>query len=141
MPTEQTPQIQTKPTSVVIKEQWEFFKKQSALTISTTPLPGLLSQLRSQIEHYKTIIMLIFAGIALLILISIGLNLGLSLAKNAKTPEITPPPLPSFTPTPSPNISSSFDQIYTDLNSFSSLLPDPAPPAVDPDITLQQTPR
>lgn len=141
MSTDQTSPTPAKPTNQVIKEQWEYFKKQSALTLSTTPLPGMVAQFKTQIEHYRAVILLIFAGIALFVVISVGLNLGLSLAKNSKTPEITPPPLPSYSPTPSPNLSSSFDQIYSDLNSFSSLLPDPAPPAVDPNITLQQSPQ
>lgn len=128
----------TKTFQQTLAEQWSWFSSQASLTLSTTPIPGMLVNLKARWHQYKTIVFLVTAVIGLLFIISIGLNLGQNLALTSKTPVVTPEPLPNVSPTVAPPVVTSFDQIYTNLNAFSSLLPDPAPPAVDDGITLIQ---
>lgn len=88
----------------------------------------------SKISKYKWPIIGVITLLALFIAITIGKQLS-----NRNTPIYVPPQIEEVTPTQARRVKSSFDGIKNTITNFSANLPEPALPAVDNQISLEQT--
>jgi hypothetical protein len=77
----------------------------------------------------------------LVFVVLFGLAFGNSLARIFRPQSISIPLLPTVTPTVAPAVSTSFDALRDQVRTFTGILPDPAPPAVDDNINLQPPKR
>lgn len=114
-----------------LKTSWEKFSYQ----VHQHPqLAGFFAWWQKYHRHIK----LAAAALFLLIMIIFGLQLGLSLADKSSLPDVAPPPIATVTPTVTTTVTTPLNQLRTEVERFQLLLPDPAPPAVDHDITLKE---
>lgn len=91
------------------------------------PITAALSKFKWPIVGGLTLIILFVA-------ISIGKKLSTS-----NTPVYLPPTIENVTPTSTKRVRSSFDSLKLSIVNFSATLPEPALPAVDNQISLEQT--
>lgn len=75
------------------------------------------------------------------IFVILGISLGLNLAAQNRLKAVTPPPINIPTISPTPVVSSRFDGVRQKIQTFSTLLPDPAPPTVDENIRFSPLPE
>ncbi|HEX9008474.1 MAG TPA: hypothetical protein VF837_04400 [Patescibacteria group bacterium] len=88
----------------------------------------------SKLSKYKWILIGFFVLIGLFIAISIGKKLS-----QQATPKYLPPSLSEVTPTKASQVRSTFDPLKKSIIDFSSQLPNPAIPATDNSLSLEQT--
>lgn len=106
-------------------------------TIAAGPLPAAASKIEASYRTHRRQIWIGLVLTVLLIAIAIGLGFGERIARLFRPSLLEVPELPRVTPTPLPQVSTSFDQLRLDVRDFSGNLPDPAPPAVDHNISLE----
>ena len=75
-----------------------------------------------------------------LVIAAVGVNLGLNYARQIADTTNTPLPINTPTVTKTQNFRSVLLDVRDQVQAFDPLLPDPAPPAVDNNITLKQKP-
>lgn len=120
-----------------LREQYQQFIEQAKKNPQLMLLIQNLQQ-KWQIYGYRIKIALII--IITLIIITLGIRFGSSLARLFRPAPVTPEPIPDVVPTPTMEAVSQLRQIRDELNMFNVILPDPAPPAVDPEIHLESLP-
>lgn len=103
--------------------------------VSKGPLPGLVKSLEDQWVKNKWLVVLIVTAGVLLVMIIFGVLIGGVLGA-LSTKKVSVAPLPTVIPTDRPRIPSIFDDLKQEIVDFNTILPDPAPPAVDQDISL-----
>lgn len=84
----------------------------------------------------KTILRFSLPVFLLIIVLGIGLPLGTFILGFFGQRTVTPPPLGIVTQTVAPTYQSKFVPLRTTVENFNPNLPDPAPPVVDSNITL-----
>jgi hypothetical protein len=115
----------------VKKDQLADFKAK----IAQGPLPKLEAQVKAAWVKNKWVVVLIVTAIVLLVVMVVGTLTG-SILGALSTKNVQIAPLPSVTPSARPVIPSIFDDLKQEVIDFNTILPDPAPPAVDQGITL-----
>ncbi len=84
--------------------------------------------------HVRLTVLLIL----ILSLTIFGVNFGLNLSKSQRMPIVTVPALPTLAPPTLSPASSKIRDLQKDIQVFSTLLPDPAPPSIDEGISLRK---
>lgn len=79
--------------------------------------------------------------IGLLVLLMVAINIGRNIAGLNQPAERQPAAIPSISPVAEVEQRSVFEGLKTEVTQFSPLLPDPAQPAVDENVTLQKAER
>jgi len=133
-----TPTTQTPNQPDLTDPLSDLKSKLAPLTQSST---GLLHQFTTFWHQHRLKIIIAFFAIVLLSLLFSAIYIGSNLGRQASRNGINPPPLPEATPTPTKSYQSVIDPLYQQFKDYSILLPDPAPPAVDYQITLEQQPN
>jgi hypothetical protein len=105
--------------------------------IAAGPLPATASRIDVSYRTHRKQIWISLVIVILFIAIAIGLGFGERIARFFRPEQLQVPDLPRVTPTPAPLVSTSFDQLRERVGAFSGSLPEPAPPAVDHNISLQ----
>jgi hypothetical protein len=104
--------------------------------VANGPLPALVKQVEAQWVKNKWIVVLLVTAIVLLVMIIVGAAIG-GIFGALSTKKVSITPLPTVIPTDRPKIPSIFDDLKQEIVDFNTILPDPAPPAVDQDISLE----
>lgn len=81
------------------------------------------------------------AVIGVLIVVMIAVSIGQNIASLNRPKQALPTAIPTVEPTKAVTKSSAFDGIKQEITNFTTQLPDPAPPAVDPKISLNPPSR
>lgn len=103
--------------------------------IASGPLPKLIEQLKKEWSRNKWLVVLALTTVILIIVLIFGLIGGAIIGAITVKP-VDLPDLPAISPTERPSKSSIFDPLRQEVIDFVTILPDPAPPAVDQNINL-----
>jgi Na+/H+ antiporter NhaB len=101
----------------------------------------LLTKIKQFWVEYGQKVKLAAIGVIVLTIILVAVSLGRNLASLNQPQETNPQALPTVAITPESEKVSIFIDLKQQITDFSPLLPDPAPPSVDPNITLQEIKR
>lgn len=103
--------------------------------ISNGPLPKAIDQLKAEWRRNKWLVVLGLTTLVLIVVLILGL-IGGAIVGALTTKSVDVPDLPSISPTERPRKTSIFDPLRQEIIDFTTILPDPAPPAVDQNINL-----
>lgn len=109
--------------------------------ISAGPLPQTIENFKTRFQTHRRQILVGGSVLIILIMVLFGLRFGGLLDRIFRPGALQVSQLPTVTPTIPPAISTSFDSLRDQIRAFSGVLPDPAPPAVDQNISLQPAKR
>lgn len=129
-------------------------------SLTPTPKPSLIDNFKEQYQNFVILIKknpqlisfvskfqiiwikygfrikLISAFLVIVFLILIAIRLGTNFANQSRPDALQPPPIADITPPAEIKTETEIEKLRQEIQDFSTLLPDPAPPAVDPDISL-----
>lgn len=125
------------PDSNYLTKQYNGFLVQAQ---KNPQLVLLLNNFRQGWQKYGYRIKIGLVIFVVFLIIVLGIRFGSSLARIFAPTPVTPVAIPDVTPIPTTTINSELQKIQTQIKSFNILLPDPAAPAVDPNIYLETLP-
>lgn len=114
-------------------QKFEITNPEAIKLISNIKSGQAFAPVKSFLTKYRWLIIGILTLSALFIAILIGKQIS-----RTSTPVYLPPTIDNVTPTVSRQVRSSFDGLRNNIINFSATLPDPALPAVDNQISLEQ---
>lgn len=120
-------------------EKIKEFKRHLVRLVNSPPLNYYTPKIISFWAKYGFKIKILMISIFVFLILYLGISLGRSLSKTATVPQYEPPPLPTIVAPSIVPIKSEFFALKETIKSFSTLLPDPAPPTIDEEISLSKS--